>query len=321
VQDLAKLFAGIEYMRYLEGEKHLVYVSEASLDLPRMENDKMITGMANDARITIDTIQTGGIGADPAWSPRVTTTPPIPRADVTLRTQLSLQTLRNLADLTGGVSSLNEYTRVALDRLDRTTRFEYLIGYYPAKPARDGRYRQATVKVNRPDVTVYYRHGYYAADMLVPLDRHTFVGYRRVLATANYSGTLTDIKVTAKASYVPAQKPAAGGSAGEVASSEVAIEATIHLARLSFTTVGNRHVAALDVSTFTGDRRETVVGESWQRIDLSLTDEAYRRYLASGIPYTVRVPVTAEPRVVKVVVYDYNADLLGSAVVNLVGRK
>jgi VWFA-related protein len=321
LQDLEKIFAGIEYMRYIDGEKHLVYVTEQSLFLPRVENDKMIAAMANDVRIAIDTIQTGGIAGDPGMAggrPVVTRSgssspPPSP----TLGGEMALQTLRILSELTGGVSSLREYTRVAVDRLDRTTRFEYLLGYYPSNPARDNRYRQVTVGVNRPDVTVVYRHGYYASDVLVPLDRRAFVTYRRVFAAGSYEGTISDIKVTAKATFTAGPKARATGGAQKAPSPEVVVDAAIDASRVWFSTVGNRRVAALNVSTFAGDAREQVVGESWQKVELTLSEDTYQRYLRSGIPYTVRVPVAGAPRWVKVVVYDYGRDLLGSAVVKL----
>jgi VWFA-related protein len=327
IQDLERIFAGIEYLRYLDGEKHLVYVTEQGLGLPRVENDKMIAAMATDVRIAIDTIQTGGIkaGLAPpgASSPSASATSaapgassPIPAASATLPGVLALQVLRVLSELTGGVSSLREYTRVAVDRLDRMTRFEYLLGYYPSNPAREGRYRQVTVKVNRPDVTVHYRHGYYASDVLVPLDRRAFVSYRRVFAAGSYRGTISDIKVTAKASYVSGPKAGAVG-ARQAPSPEVVVEAMIDLSRVLFSNVGSRRVAALNVSTFAADAREKPVGESWQKVDLNLAEETYRRYLRDGVPYTVRVPVTAQPRWVKVVVYDYGLDLLGSTVVKL----
>lgn len=38
----------------------------------------------------------------------------------------------------------------------------YAIGFHSANPARDGRYRKLTVKVNRPGVKLEYRQGYYA---------------------------------------------------------------------------------------------------------------------------------------------------------------
>jgi len=59
-QDLTKIYAGINYMRYLDGEKHLVFVTENGLMLPRAEDDTGLAATAEDARVAIDIMHTGG---------------------------------------------------------------------------------------------------------------------------------------------------------------------------------------------------------------------------------------------------------------------
>jgi hypothetical protein len=86
---------------------------------------------------------------------------------------------------------------------------------------------------------------------------------------------------------------------------------------VTFKQVDGRHAGSLDVTVFCGDARENLVGQSTQQMNFKLLDELHRRFLTDGIPYSVRVPVRAPATYVKVVVYDYAADLLGSAVVKL----
>jgi hypothetical protein len=50
---------------------------------------------------------------------------------------------------------------------------------------------------------------------------------------------------------------------------------------------------------------------------LSLDPDRYQQAMTSGIPYTATVPITGAATIVKVLVYDYGADLLGTAVVRL----
>jgi len=50
----------------------------------------------------------------------------------------------------------------AFARAQRDTSAYYAIGFHSANPARDGRYRKLTIKVNRPGVKLEYRPGYYA---------------------------------------------------------------------------------------------------------------------------------------------------------------
>ena len=57
-QDTTNLYLGIEYMRRIEGEKHLVFVSPGGLTLPRADNDRDIAWQAADARVAMDIVHT-----------------------------------------------------------------------------------------------------------------------------------------------------------------------------------------------------------------------------------------------------------------------
>ncbi|HSB77031.1 MAG TPA: VWA domain-containing protein, partial [Terriglobales bacterium] len=82
----------------------------------------------------------------------------------------SQETLVTLAGDTGGRAFLdsNDFSQV-FRRVQEDTSTYYLLGYRSSNPVRDGRFRRITVRVNRPDVKLIYRRGYYA-----PADfRHT----------------------------------------------------------------------------------------------------------------------------------------------------
>ena len=82
-----------------------------------------------------------------------------------------------------------------MDRIDRSSRFQYLLAYAPTDTNMDGRYRRISVRVNRPGATVYYRRGYYARAQLVPYDRREFLTYSRVMAAALYPQPILDIRL------------------------------------------------------------------------------------------------------------------------------
>jgi VWFA-related protein len=73
--DLENLHYGIKYLRFMEGEKHLIYVTErgmvnsvpASLPEDRVPfaDPKRLAAAASDARVALHIIQTGGIAASP----------------------------------------------------------------------------------------------------------------------------------------------------------------------------------------------------------------------------------------------------------------
>ncbi len=100
-QDIENLYTGINYLKYFDGEKHLVYVTEGGLFLPRLENEHSIAALAADGRVVIDVLQTGGLIM---WQP--STRGPLPitgffGSDVARIDPRQLgagQTSRNLAD-------------------------------------------------------------------------------------------------------------------------------------------------------------------------------------------------------------------------------
>jgi len=316
-QDLTNIYTGIEYMRYLQGEKHLIFVTEEGLILPRVEDDLGIGAMANDARVVVDTIQTGGLpGPAPpgvfgggasleAQFNQLAARGPGP--SVTQR--FALETLKTVSQLTGGVSSTMAYADRALARIDQVTRSGYLVGYYPANANWNGKYRKIEIKVNRPGATVLFRHGYYGRDMLVPLDRRAFLTFSRVAAAGYHDREMRDIPVTARASFEKGQDAKTAR--------EVLVEVTVDLSRVPFQLEGDRHVASLDIDVFCGDEKETLVGESWEKADLRLKDETHARLLKDGLPHSTRVALKRRVRYVKVIVYDYASDRLGSAVIRV----
>ena len=71
--------------------------------------------------------------------------------------------LGQLAEDTGGLllDGTNNF-KPAFDRLNSDLRNYYMLGYTPLKRTFDGKFRTIRVKVNRPDVTVAARKGYFA---------------------------------------------------------------------------------------------------------------------------------------------------------------
>ncbi len=75
----------------------------------------------------------------------------------------SQETLVTLAGDTGGRAFLdsNDFSKV-FTGVQQDTSLYYLLGYHSTNPARDGRFRRITVRVNRPGVKIDFRRGYYA---------------------------------------------------------------------------------------------------------------------------------------------------------------
>jgi VWFA-related protein len=297
-QDKDKLLNGISEMRYFDGEKHIVFLAEQGLRFETRDEDQIVARAASDARIVLNTIVTGGI----SWSSVAT-------GGVNAAVPVDLvpgQVMKNLAAETGGLSSVANYPREALAAVDEVTRFEYLLGYYPAIAARDGRFRGVKVKVNRPDVTVLVRGGYYDEDVIVPADRAAFVAHQRISSAGKTRDVVRDLSVSLKVSQAKSSNKAVPG--------DVMVEMRINPARIGLTPADERRTGAIEFRVYCGDSREKIVGQTQGVIRLSLTEASYARYVREGIPYTARVPVKAKAKTVKVVIYDPASDLAGSMV-------
>ena len=326
-QELESLYGAVEYLRYVDGEKHLLYFSEEGLFLPGLEGDKSIAAMANDARVTIESFQSArGVATTTLPSAEYSTTASMAgfasgdrsaagagvggiqpttigdRYSGVFSQMFALQSLRNISGLTGGRASFRGQISEALKALDDTTRVEYLLGYYPSNSTWDGQYRKIEVKVNRRGVSVTYRHGYYARATLTPYDRKAFLTYSRVVAAANHDREIRDIAVTVSAS--PSQS--ASGQPPEVK-----LDVVIDPARLPFTLDGGFHKAAIDVAVFYGGPASGSVAYTWRTVRLSVPDADWEQVRKAGVTYSLRVPVVPRGDLYKVVVYNYDADLLG----------
>jgi VWFA-related protein len=73
------------------------------------------------------------------------------------------ETLVTLAGDTGGKAFLdsNDFSKI-FTGVQQDTSLYYLLGYHSNNPARDGRFRRITVRVNRPGLKLEFRRGYYA---------------------------------------------------------------------------------------------------------------------------------------------------------------
>ncbi len=73
------------------------------------------------------------------------------------------EVLATLSSDTGGKAFFdsNDFAP-AFAQVQRDTSAYYAIGFHSTNPARDGKYRKLTIKVNRPGIKLEYRPGYYA---------------------------------------------------------------------------------------------------------------------------------------------------------------
>ncbi len=311
--DLGNLYAGIRYLRYLDGEKHLVFLTTDGLFLPRLENSNSIAALANDARVAVDVLHTGGIAAPlppPARIPRSSMAAlsyAVPSAGQIFAQRFAVGSSQQMSRLTGGTTTAFKSGVSAFARLDESTRAQYLLGYSPVNNNWNGAFRRISVRVNRRDAQVLYRHGYVARSEITPLTRQQYLTYSRIAAAANLSREIDDLR------FVLGEPSIQEGGDGRALSFEIKVPP----GSVKFSTTPDGRVAKLEAIYFCADSRQQMVGERWQTVDFKLTEENYQKFLREGVGYTVSVPLSGDPRYLKVIVYDYAADLVGSVMRDL----
>jgi VWFA-related protein len=161
-----------EKLSHLQQKKSLIYFS-SGMDRTGIENQAELRAAVNAAvrsNLAIYTMDLRGLQALVAGgeaqnaSLRGTSTYSGQSTINALNSNFTTQeTLVTLASDTGGRAFLdsNDFSQV-FKGVQQDTSTYYLLGYRSTNPARDGRYRRITVKVNVPGVKVDYRRGYYA---------------------------------------------------------------------------------------------------------------------------------------------------------------
>ena len=114
-----------------------------------------VTRAAVRANTTIYTIDPRGLVAGPDLDE------PVDRIEFLDLVRNQQDTLRVLADLTGGLAAVNQNDLTkTLRRIDEETSDYYLVGYYSSNPDPAKKRRSIDVKVKRPDATVWHRPSY-----------------------------------------------------------------------------------------------------------------------------------------------------------------
>jgi len=288
-----KLYAAIEYLRYLDGEKHVVVLSNTSI-AQNADRAREVAARANDARVTVDYVSTAGTYL--SRSARSSSAGCLPCRDV--------------ATLTGGFYSSVDYVDKALAKVDHWSRSTYLLGYVPVNAERDGAYRQVRVEVNRPKVIVTHRNGYFASEEPAEINITDIVEEAKSAAARTYDVDAHDIDVDLTVKTVSAPR-------GKSDTGSVTVDVTVSMAALPLEFAAGLRTGQLEVSVYCGDAKEKVVGQTEVKWNLRADAPTYAAWVKDGLTRTLTVPITAGAKYVKVVVYDRQSNRTGSKTVTI----
>ena len=303
--DVQSLYTAVNYMRYLNGDKFLLFFSDQGLFLPRLEAEQSLAAMANDARVAIHTFQTGGMAGEMTITVNSSRVKGkfVPQTVALQRDYMhALSSLRQLADLTGGRWSIHSDIGKALGRLDAATRSYYLLGCDPGSIPWDGRYRRIRVEVNRPGVDLAYRRGYYANPMPSPFDAEGFLAYSRISAAAGLARKIDDVRWKSDLERTQDDK-------GRTINRMVL---RIAPDSLSWQRKNGEYLGRLYISILFCDEEGGNSGSTWNRLEMSLNEGEYQSALKEGIRVSVRIPGNLKQPSTKAIVYDFVGDRVGS---------
>jgi VWFA-related protein len=282
-QDMQNLYACIRYMRFMQGEKHLLYFTPDGLFLPRLDYENGLAAFANDARVAIDTFQTGG-------------TPFAANASRVF----AISSLRNISELTGGRASIREDIGKFLSRVNEGTRMTYLLGYYPNDVNWNGKYRRIDVKVNRPGLKVAFRHGYFASATVRSYNREELLAFDRMSAALRYASDLGDIPFVFSANWEPVGQP------------QIKVDIQVDAGKIGLKLIDGHYVGKLYAAVFATDSKGNAVGDNWGTVDIDFAVEKYQEMINAGIRFSVPVPYKIAKPSLKIIMYDTGSDRLGS---------
>jgi VWFA-related protein len=152
------------------GRKTLLFFSEGFIMDTTLQNFRTLVQAARNANVAIHFVDvaraSGGIGESGQPGGTAETGAAIEDRDAGLSSALAAREYegtRSIAADTGGTTVTGTNVLAGLTRIANEGRAYYLLGYSPSDTRRDGRFRKIDVGVNRPDVTVRARQGYFAA--------------------------------------------------------------------------------------------------------------------------------------------------------------
>lgn len=302
-QDLLNIFAGIEYLRYLEGEKHLIYFSSAGLFLPKADNRETIGRIAADARVRIDTFKTEGLFLKLSDQRRNRF------AQGSFTRDYAIRSLQQVSRETGGTTCIHRSIRDALQLVGRATSRVYLLGYVPKNSNLDGGFRRIEVKVDRKDVRVLARGGYFAKPRLQPYDRERMIVYARVTAAAEHPGDIDDFPFSVSIANLQREKE----STHFDLALKIAGKAALQDSRSG--TRSQKLIAGLFFLARNGELLDT----RWKDITLQRPTMRQGEGASAGLTVRWRAEMPRKPGrgYLKVVLYDPLSDRVGSRVVKL----
>ena len=211
--------------------------------------------------------------------------------------RLSQDTLRELAEQTGGFAAVNTNNVIpAFERIvDANSRY-YVLGYYPPNHKRDGRFHKIEVRVKRPGLRVEARRGYASPRGRTADERKRDEAARLAREARRPDGPRTSTPLVGVMTS-PMQQSGLAFSVHAAAFRNTPAEASIALAieldgsRLPYGPPNEKGQVAnkIELSFFGLNEQGKALSAAWSELDLTLRPETRDRVTAHGVRANPRI--------------------------------
>ena len=235
---------------------------------------------------------------------------------------LSQDSLRTLAEETGGYAAVNaSNVGAALDRIVRANSTYYVLGYYPANMARDGRFHKIELRVKRPGLRVSARKGYVSPRPMTPEERVKQDREReRARGRAGNTQTSDELREVLRQ---PLQRNGltltvqAASFKGASRQASVALVVELDASRLHFTEQNNAFADGVELSLFALDERGRSHGGNFYQFNLALRPDTYSRVRGSIVRMIPRMALPPGRYQLRVGVRESGAGEMGTVFYDL----
>jgi VWFA-related protein len=211
--------------------------------------------------------------------------------------RVSQDTLRELAEQTGGLASVNTNdVTPAFERIVEANSRYYVLGYYPPNHPRDGRFHKIEVKVKRPGVRVAARRGYASPRGRTPEERKRDEAARLAKEARRPDARRTSTPLLGVMTS-PMQQSGLTFSVQAAPFKNTSSEASVALAieidgsRLPYGTPNEKGQVTnkIELSFFGLNEQGKAISAGWSDLDLTLRPETRDRVTAHGVRVNPRI--------------------------------
>jgi len=307
--DFLYLKNALYYLRFLDGDKHVVVITEEPFPVGRV-TDNLLESFwflhATSARATLNFIHAGGLSQHP--NPQMISNS---AGSDALGPSLGRLAQQSVAEQTGGSSSFFQDAAKSLAALERATRFYYVVGYYPTREVAPDQYREIEVSIRRPGAKVSYRRGYQA----LPPNDSPEVSPEALIAARMADGAwrllnpaVRNVPKSALGFTWETRLTAVMSTTTERRSLQVTIAFDPLLTAKSFEKVGDRYVFEFELVLLADDEQRNVIAELKRHITVDLSAAEFAQTKRRWPTFDVTLEVKSEPAYVRGVLYHFDTD-------------